>query len=267
MRIVRDIVYIERQGLSLALDLYLPPKPATATVLHAHGGGFTKGERTGARTHQIATRLTAQGLAMAAVSYRLGTPGAAFSATQRARIQSNRRRSLDQEVEIAKRLMGPAFAAARDDIGAAIGFLRARHTDFDIAGNRLALLGISAGGIAGLTLGYPSEPLPDSQKPDAIIALGAALIQPWGLGADGPPTLMIHSNFDRLIAPLNARNAAAAAQACDAPLAVMMCARAGHNAPLQALLSDDAPDGTSYWDHMSALFERAGLFTPLPAGA
>lgn len=267
MRQTRNIIYAERPGQPLALDLYQPDGPASGMVIQAHGGGFFKGDRHGPRVKTLAERLCDMGVALASIDYRLGTSLDAFSAPDRRAIQHNRRRALKGGVKIAKRMLGPALEAARQDLGAAIDFLRANRNPFDIDSDKIAVLGVSAGGIAGLALAYPPDNLPAAAKPDAVIALGAALAHPWALTLNGPPVLMLHSQQDRIMPPENAILAHSAAEQSGAPLTLLTCPRRGHNAPVQALLQDDAPDGTPYWDHMMSLFSRAGMINPSPAGA
>ncbi len=266
MRVIQDVVYAERQGQPLALDLYLPSGSARATVLLAHGGGFFRGNRHAPRTPELAERICAEGLAVASVSYRLATPADVLPPQVRKAVKANRQRALDGGLTLARRLLGPAFEAARQDIGAAIGFLRSTSGQHGIASDRLAILGISAGGIAGLALGHPPAALPALPRPDAVLALGAACAHPWALHAAGPPCLMLHSVQDRIIAPSNAQQAQRAAMRANAPLVLLTCRRNGHNAPVLALLQDRDKDGVFYWDHMRALFRRAGI-TPSRAGA
>ena len=267
MRQTQNIIYAERPGYSLALDLFQPDGLASGLVVQVHGGGFFKGNRHGPRVPSIASLLCDQGLAMATIDYRLGTPPGNFAPAERRAIQHNRDRARQAGVRIANRMLGPAFEAARQDLGVAIDFLRANHDRFNVAGEKLAVMGVSAGGIAALALAYPPDNLPAAAKPDAVIALGAAQAHPWALSPNGPPVLMIHSQQDRIIAPENAELARSAAEQSGAPLTVLTCTRRGHNAPVQALLQDDAPDGTPYWGHMMCLFAKAGLIIPSPAGA
>ncbi|SFM15548.1 alpha/beta hydrolase [Shimia aestuarii] len=267
MRLTRDILYAERPGQPLALDLYQPDGPASGMVIQAHGGGFFKGDRHGPRVKILAERLCDLGLALASIDYRLGTGPDAFSDLDQRAIQHNRRRALKGGVKIAKRMLGPAFEAARQDLGAAIDFLRANRNSFEIDSDKIAVFGVSAGGIAGLALAYPPDNLPAAAKPNAVIALGAALAHPWAVTPNGPPVLMLHSQQDRIIAPEIAELARSAAENHGASLTLLTCPRRGHNAPMQALLQDDAPDGTPYWDHMMPLFSSAGMISPSPAGA
>jgi predicted esterase len=199
---------------------------------------------------------------MAAVSYRLGTRFDSLEPATRKTVKTNRRRARTEGITIANRLLGSAFEAARQDIGTAMAFLSDHRGDFDIQTQKQAIIGLSAGGIAGLALAFPDETLPSCPRPDAVVALGAALVMPWALSTTGTRGLMIHSHYDRVISPDNTDVARNAVAQTDAPLNIMTCARKGHNAPAQALLDDDAPDGTPYWFLMRDLFRDAGLFGP-----
>lgn len=255
MRILENITYVERPSEKLALDLYLPRASARAVVLFVHGGGFSKGSRKSAEAMLLARRLTREGYAIASISYRLNTPLEAFELAHRKSIRANRKRSVEAGLTTAKRLMGPAFEAAREDLCAAIGFVKDNAAGWGVASDKVMALGISAGGIAALSAAYGPNTLDAYQRPDATIALGSAIIHPWLLSAEGPPALMIHSHRDRIIAPSNARLAQDAARQANAPLRVMFCARRGHAAPFEALLSDKDSVGTPYWTHMQLMLQ------------
>ncbi len=100
----------------LKLDLYAANKPDAPVVLMVHGGGWDSGDRT-----QLASFnhwLAGQGYAVAAVSYRLA----------------------------------PTYQwpAQRDDARQAIAWLKSNASDLGIDGNRIVLMGRSAGAqIAG----------------------------------------------------------------------------------------------------------------------
>ncbi len=243
--------------MSLALDLYHPTTSPRATVLFAHGGGFFKGDRRSGRVADLAKALTAAGYAMASASYRLATPLAAFPDDERHRITANRRRSRRAGLTLANRLMGSAFEAARRDLGAAIGFLDRDRDRLGIGPGKIGMIGISAGGIAGLSLAFPPRDLPAAPAPASLLALSGAMVQPWRLTPDAPPCLMLHSVEDKIIAPQNATLAARRAAATGAPLRLLTCGRRGHNATIRALLEDADETGKPYWDHMLALFDSA----------
>ena len=255
MRIIENITYVERPSENLALDLYLPYRTPQATVVFAHGGGFQKGTRSSAEVLPLARRFTRDGYAFASISYRLNTPLDAFDIAHRKAIRANRKISVQSGLTTSKRLMGPAFEAARLDLGAAVAFMKSRSSDWDIATSSVFAVGISAGGIAALSLAYPPENLPTTCRPDAVLGLGAAMVQPWCLSPNGVPSLMLHSTMDRIIRPQNTSLIENAARQAEAPLRTIICARRGHGAPVEALLNDKDKTGSPYWTHMRMLFD------------
>jgi acetyl esterase/lipase len=71
VKMERDLEYANVDGESLRLDLYLPKKSDTKPPLLVwiHGGGWTKGSKSG--INPIFIRLTAEGYATASIDYRL----------------------------------------------------------------------------------------------------------------------------------------------------------------------------------------------------
>jgi acetyl esterase/lipase len=111
VRVTRDIEYARVGELSLKLDLYVPATSSPPPViLWVHGGAW----RSGSKTNSPLLPLTEKGYALASVDYRL-SPVAQF----------------------------PAQAY---DIKGAIRFLRAKHQEYGIAAERMAIAGGSAGG-------------------------------------------------------------------------------------------------------------------------
>ena len=109
----RDVIYAEREGRSLHLDLYLPPrstKPAPVVVWF-HGGSWKYGDKG----FSLQVRdLTRQGFAVASVQYRL--------------IRQDR------------------WPAQIEDATAAVDWLRANAGRYGLDGKRIGLSGESAGG-------------------------------------------------------------------------------------------------------------------------
>jgi len=117
----RDVVHTRVDGYRpLALDLYLPDAGATAVCVYTHGGGWRVGSRRSGPGPMSPTssrwleRLAQQGLAVAAVDYRLS---------------------------------GEArFPAQSHDVAAALRWLRA-DTTFGLGSLPFTAFGVSAGGL------------------------------------------------------------------------------------------------------------------------
>ncbi|MBU2941998.1 hypothetical protein Q4525_08855 [Shimia thalassica] len=256
MRVINDITYDRRQPNGLALDLYLPKGPARASVLFAHGGGFYKGARADAAVTRLAQILTDHDLAMASASYRLGTKPEAFSPADRRLIQISQTRTANSGLSVSSRLCGSAFEAARQDLGAALGWMRAAHKAHGIHSEKVGFVGVSAGGIAGLALAYPPRFLPECPRPDAVFAVSACAVQPWRLTPHGPPCVLLNNDRDKIIRPENPRLTQRRARGVGAPVKSLWCDRKGHNAPFLALLEDRDPTaGRPYTDHLLTLFD------------
>jgi acetyl esterase/lipase len=199
-------IYATREGQPLSLDLYRPantdgPCPGVIVV---HGGSWHSGSRDElAGLNRI---LAGRGYLVASIDYRLA-PGA-------------------------------TFPAQREDVFAAITFLKKNAQKFGLDENRLVLLGRSAGGQVALSAAYaqkdpavrgvilfytpsdliwgyanPSNPLiMDSRKvletylggpPARMPAQYAAASPLMSVNAGTPPTLMIHGGRDELVSPLH----------------------------------------------------------------
>ncbi|WP_299420327.1 carboxylesterase family protein [uncultured Shimia sp.] len=267
MRELTEIPYVERSGHTLALDLFLPDdKSPTGLMLFVHGGGFLKGDRRGPPAERLARKLTDLGVAMASISYRLGAEDTDLSVPIRRQVYANRRRTKGCGLTLQHNLMGPRFEAARMDAGAAIAFLRSPKSPQNFGDLNIGLIGISAGGMVGLSLAFPDDNLQKFEKPACVIALGATLQNPWALSKNAPPCLMLHSCEDRIVPTRNCDILAPLIARANAPIDIQICTRKGHNAPVHALFTDDAPDGTPYWDKAQNLMRRSGVLNPSRAG-
>jgi acetyl esterase/lipase len=121
---VRTMVYVTRNGQSLAMDLYQPSSTAQAPgVIVVHGGSWQHGDR--AELAALNRYLAARGYVVASVSYRF-----------------------------APRWL---FPAARDDVRDAVAFLKAHASEYGLDPRRLVLLGRSAGGQIALSLAYAAS--------------------------------------------------------------------------------------------------------------
>jgi acetyl esterase/lipase len=118
----RSLVYVTRDGQPLQLDLYQPlaAQAAMPVVVIIHGGSWRSGNSTqlSAFNHYLAAR----GYAVAAINYRLAPEH--------------------------------PFPAARDDVLAALAYLKSNAADLGLDPQRIVLLGRSAGGQLALLVAY-----------------------------------------------------------------------------------------------------------------
>ncbi|MEM6408972.1 MAG: hypothetical protein AAF700_11200 [Pseudomonadota bacterium] len=249
MKCVPDLRFDAEHDLSF--DLYLPDQmKAKACVVYAHGGGFRKGSRHDGAAEQFAVHLTEVGFAMASVSYRLGTPMTAFSPERQSYISSYMHRTASVGLSLSSKLYGPAFIAALEDLSRAIEYLWVEGSNLGITTRKTGLLGISAGGIAGLSLAFPPTHWQVRLvKPDAVVAISSAIVQPWRLSEKGPPCLMLHGPNDRITPMRDAEFGAARAEQVGAPVRLIETGVPGHATQVDAVL-DGATDrgGTRFID-------------------
>jgi acetyl esterase/lipase len=198
----RTIVYAQSDGQQLALDLYpaLGAAGPAPLVMMIHGGSWTSGDRSDLAP--LNRYLAGRGYAVASPSYRFAPRW--------------------------------PFPAARDDVRAAIAYLKAHAAELGIDPGRIAVGGRSAGGQLALLVAYtandpairaaisfygptdmvygynnPSNPLVlDSTQtlsdylggsPDSAAAAYAAASPIRFVGPGTPATLMIHGGRDELV--------------------------------------------------------------------
>lgn len=256
MRVLPDISYgpLPHQ----ALDLALPPAPR-AIVVYAHGGGFTKGTRKEATFAHLAARLGPLGIAVASVSYRLGGRMADMEQADRPAMRRMMAASAAAGLRLNPRLCGPAFALALFDLGLAVAALRGGAVSLALTGLPFTLVGMSAGGIAALSLAHPPRVWAGRlARPDAVLAVSAAMVQPWCLRSGRPPCVMLHGAVDRIIPPDDARLAARVAQEKRADLRVILSDTPGHVPQLTRMLYGTAPDGREGLSLLTDLVARTG---------
>ncbi len=163
-----DLVVAVHDGETLSADAWLPVGAARPPALILlHGGAWTKGSR-----HAYAEwgrYLAGRGIAAVAIDYRLATPGRS------------------------------AFPESLWDVKGAIQALRAGHLGFEVDGNRIGMLGGSAGAhlaaLAALTAGDPvwRNPYPD---PFADVSAAAPVV----IGLAGTYDMIerwVHDRLDR----------------------------------------------------------------------
>jgi acetyl esterase/lipase len=247
--VTRDLVYATPGGVDLCLDLYVPEAPGPAPVaVYLHGGGWLRG----ARTDRAAERLVpvaADGVAVAAVQYRLSGQA--------------------------------TFPAQLDDVRAAVRWLRAEGAAHGVDATRVGAWGASAGGhlaaLAGLCpdagdgeLGdssvqavvtwFPVTDLParDTDVPEGplppfvsgpplvpsfearLLGLAATADDPeraraasplHHVHAGAPPFLVAHGDADGLVPSTHSRRLVAALRAAGVDTSLLLLGGANHEDP------------------------------------
>ena len=109
-KVVRDIEYARVGGHVLKLDLHLPPgKSKSPMIVWVHGGAWRSGSKSG----MPLGKLVEQGYPIASVDYRLSTEA--------------------------------KFPAQSHDIKAALRFLRAHNSEWNLSAQKIVIAGDSAG--------------------------------------------------------------------------------------------------------------------------
>jgi acetyl esterase/lipase len=227
----RTLVYAQRDGVELALDLYQPlsigkgPRPLLIVI---HGGGWRGGDR--GELPRFLRRMAFRGFAVASVDYRLA----------------------------------PAhpWPASIEDVGAALEFLKLNAASLGIDATRVAVLGRSAGGQIAETFAFkvrdpairavvgvyaPADMVYAFRKgsDDGVLPslrlirdymgseepTDAALRDASGLHlahAGLPPVFLVHGLSDRLVFPLHSQRLAARLQELSVPVTLLELPWATH---------------------------------------
>jgi acetyl esterase/lipase len=212
-------IYTTRGERAFQLDLYQPwdEHSLAPGVVVVHGGSWHHGDS--GQIPALNSYLAARGYVVAAINYRLAPEH--------------------------------RFPAARDDVLAAIAYLKARAGDFGLDPNRLALLGRSAGGQLALLVAYtandpairgvvsfyaPTDLRYGYAHPARVAVIdGIPLVEsflggspstipdiydaasPITFAKAAPPTLLIHGGRDELVSPIQSERLVARLQAAGRP--------------------------------------------------
>jgi acetyl esterase/lipase len=237
------------RGKALKVDLFRPKGTLKAIMLYAHGGGFTKGSRKDKTARRLATKLAKNGVAVASVDYRLKTDLSTFTPDRQNAITTAQKRTARVGMTLAPRLCGPHFYASLEDLSDAVAYLRTPDGPLGAKPVPLLALGVSSGGIAALSLAFPPRNGWETvNRPDAVIGISAAMIQPWRLAQDGIPSVLFCSYQDKVIGPENAQFTEHRATTTSAPLQVITTQTRGHNPQVDLFIDGDDPDGKPWLD-------------------
>jgi acetyl esterase/lipase len=227
----KTVAYVVRDNESLTLDLFRRSNEQARTpcVVVIHGGSWQNGDNT--QLAPLNSYLAARGYTVAAINYRLGPEH--------------------------------HFPAALDDVRAAIYYLKANAAELGLDGERFVLLGRSAGGQLALLAAYtahdpsilgvvslygpadlvyayahPANPLVfDSRgvleaylggSPDQVMSQYDAASPINFIGADTPPTLLIHGGRDELVSPVQSERLAGALERAGRPSLLLILPWATH---------------------------------------
>jgi acetyl esterase/lipase len=237
----RGVVYCTNAGVALTMDIYYP-SPASATptpaVLYVHGGGWEHGSSSlGGINAAIAQDLTARGMLVAAVNYRL-----------------------------APQFLWPAQIV---DVKCAVRYLRANAKKYGIDSSKIGAWGGSAGGhlvsmlgTAGPDAGFDSgQYLEQSSSVQAVVDMfGPADLTAGGWGpsatsvveqvfgakpgqdngalshaspvtyiqSNDPPFLIFHGAKDAVVPVSQSQELAARLQAAGVSATLVTVQNAGH---------------------------------------
>ena len=227
-----SVIYRKDESQELSLDLYQPTTQRGSSqrvgVLIVHGGGWQSGN---SREFPALNRgLAGRGYVVAAINYRLAPQY--------------------------------KFPAALEDVRQAIAYLKTHAADLGLDGNRLVLLGRSAGGQLALLAGYAGDPAvrgvialyapPDlrfsytfpanpavldsrgllraylGSDPDHLPSTYLAASPFYFVSSTTPPTLLIHGKRDELVGEEQSERLAVRLAAYDRPQLLLTLPWATH---------------------------------------
>lgn len=185
-------------ALPLQLDIYRPqlacdaPRPTTIFV---HGGGFVGGSRKGANVEAIARELTARGINLLSISYRLqgdnpviGSEFAQFERDFQA-LNTN---------EPPARVT--AFTAAVEDATRALRWAADNAATYCIDPQRFGVWGSSAGAFTVLHLAYSLDEYAIPRPPVRVaVDYWGGLFRPADIDPGEPPLFVLHGTADSTV--------------------------------------------------------------------
>jgi acetyl esterase/lipase len=208
-----------RRGIAPLADLYLPTTPTGESAVLVHGGGFVIGSRRMKPMRFLGVRLSAAGIAVFAIDYRMIFRGG----------------RLDEAIA---------------DVRAALAYWRTSTTAHGLDANAISLVGLSAGGSLAMLVAAMEAPGSIASLAccfgvyDWLGLRGAASVLPrlllrtadraaWRERSPGRanvvvPTLLLHGDADSLVSVEQARLVAADREARGLPTRLVVYPDAAH---------------------------------------
>jgi dienelactone hydrolase len=191
--VTHDLTYgsaPDNQGnpVALKLDLYQPTGDTVArrpAVVYVHGGGFSHGGKSAGAAY--ATYLAQRGYVAVSIDYRLLAP-----------LGCGGQRDPSPECEAAA-------IAAQHDAQAAVRWLRANASTYQIDPNRIAMAGASAGAITSLLVDWRPEDPGTSGNPGYSSVIRGAVSISGGIPTndyitkDDSPAIFFHGTEDTVV--------------------------------------------------------------------
>jgi acetyl esterase/lipase len=249
-KVVRNVVYTTRGGVSESLDVYLPrgtaPPGGWPVVLAIHGGGWRRLDRS-EYAGKVAPTLLAARFAVVAPDYFLSTPGS------------------------------PSWPLVYDDLRDVVRWVHGPGAELGLNPAQIGAMGESAGAHLALMLGTETDPstrvraVVDFFGPTDLAAMvndrsmgASAVVQLLGAspGQDpaeyvaaspvdrvtprSAPVLILQGTADTTVPPSQSQELAAAGTAAGVPNRLMMIPGATHGFGLRVGRLDLVPDVVSF---------------------
>lgn len=176
------------RGIPPLADVYVPQRPTGVSAVLVHGGGLVIGSRRMPPMRYLARELSAAGIAVCAIDYRLLGRGGFFS-------------------------------AALDDVCTAIAFWRRHAVRLGLDAAAITLVGLSAGATLAL---HAAEHQPVASLACCFGVYGPRAARPPA------PTLLLHGEADRLVSVRHSRRLADARGRLGLPTRLVTYAGARH---------------------------------------
>jgi acetyl esterase/lipase len=240
VKVTNDLAYSsapiqspETSEKPLLLDLYEPDGNSAPLLrpgfIAVHGGGLVRGDKRTENMVELCRELAARGYVCVSINYRLrgdDPPGQASTPLAR------------------------TLAAAIEDAGRALAWLRNNAGRYNVDPVRIAVGGSSAGAAIAMRLAY-GETRPR-------VSVGAVLC--WVGGLDGnenildaeePPLFIVHGADDNLVPVSGVNTLTQRARRVAIPYEIYVCEGLGHNVPL-----DRRPAGVSLYHRLASFLYK-----------